>query len=101
MKSFTPGCCTKGIIGVIVTTMHYYGGYGYGFDPFFGVFHLVGTFVVVAIIIAVIMMVVRGGPRRWQRWSMHSALTILNERLAKGEIDEKEYAARKKALLEH
>lgn len=78
---------------------YYYGGYGLGFG-------VIGFIVHIAIIIAVIwvvLSVLRGlgmgrGHRRWM-WHAHSALSILNERFAKGEIDQKEYEERKKVLL--
>lgn len=72
--------------------------YGFGYDPFFGVSHILGSLLFAALVVFIIMAVVRGGPRRWQRWSSHSALSILNERFAKGEIDKAEYEERRKAL---
>ena len=73
-----------------------YGGYGF-FDPLMG---LVFTILVVVAVFACIR-IFFGGRRmhRWGMWQEHSAIAILNERFAKGEIDQKEYEERKKALL--
>jgi len=60
---------------------------------------------IIVAVIWVILALLRGsgmgrGNRRWM-WHTHSALSILNERFAKGEIDQKEYEERKKALMNH
>ncbi len=70
--------------------------YGYGYHPFFDIlWHIF----FIALIIWVIMMFFRGGPRRFHRWHSYSALSILNERFAKGEISKEEYEERRKVLL--
>ena len=87
--------------------MPYYYGYGdsgYGMGWEFGIF---GMIFHVLFIIAVIWLVVwllrglgmgRHGRRHWL-WESHAALSILNERFAKGEIDKAEYEERKRVLL--
>ena len=79
--------------------MHY-GYMGGGFDFWAGLEHIL----IVLLIIWVIVRLVAGP--RWRRgfggsgmWHAHSALTTLNERYAKGEIDKEEYEERKKTLL--
>ena len=78
--------------------------YGYG-NPFwgFGLLEVLWHVLLIALIVWVIMTIFGGGRhRRWRKWEMwhsHSALSILNERFAKGEIDQKEYEERKKALM--
>lgn len=89
--------------------MHYYGsGYGmgmggsmdYGFSIFGLIFHIIGWIIVIALIIWVVRMIFGGGRRhRYRMWQMHSALSILDERFAKGEIDKQEYEEKKKSLL--
>jgi putative membrane protein len=84
--------------------MMYYG-YGYpgmyGFGLFDGIVHFVFAILVIVAIVWVIRAVFGGGRhmRRWHRWQMHDALSTLNERYAKGEIDTKEYEERKKTLM--
>ncbi len=81
-----------------------YGHMGYmggGFDVWAGLGHLL----IVLLIVWIIIRIVRGP--RWHHgwrgdagmWHAHSALGILNERFAKGEIDKAEYEERKKTLL--
>jgi putative membrane protein len=77
--------------------------YGYGYYPYFGVFSgivhaifiIAAVFILIAVLRAFGMM---GRGRRWM-WHTHSALSILNERYARGEIDKAEYEERKKALM--
>jgi putative membrane protein len=77
--------------------------YGYpypGFGLLDGLWHLILLVLVVCFIIW-LLRGHRGG--RWHRmngmWQSHSALTILNERYAKGEIGKEEYEERKKTLM--
>jgi putative membrane protein len=77
--------------------------YHYGYGMGYGGFHVFGGLLVAALVIFCIFALLRvfglgRGRRRWM-WHAHSALTILNERFAKGEIDQKDYEERKKALL--
>lgn len=82
-----------------------YGHMGYmggGFDIWAGLGHLL----IVLLIVWVIMRLVaglRGHRGGWRNgpgmWHAHSAVGILNERYAKGEIDKAEYEERKKTLL--
>ena len=74
---------------------HMMGGYGFGYGPgFFGVGMMILFW---AIVIGAAVLVVRWLMER-DRTSRNSALDILKERLARGEIDPEEYEARKKAL---
>lgn len=76
----------------------------YGYPLVFGFLDFVGHVIVLAILILTIVLVTqwaRSGGRvgRWRNlWSAHTALTILNERYARGEITGEEYAERRKTL---
>jgi putative membrane protein len=82
---------------------HYYGDYGMGSGS--GFFDFLGHLILIVFVIWIVLMIVRrsrGGTGRWHSygmWQSHSALNILNERFAKGEIDQKDYEERKKVLL--
>lgn len=79
------------------------GWYGYGYGPMFGIFGGVMMVLWWALIITAIIALIR-----WVRWNAPgspghrghrgSAREILEERFAKGEIDEKEFERRKKVL---
>lgn len=74
---------------------HMMGGYGFGYGPgFFGVGMMILFW---AIIIGAAVLLARWFVER-DRTRGNSALDILKERLARGEIDPEEYEARKKAL---
>ncbi len=83
--------------------MGYYGygpmmGYEYGGGAWWG-WIIMALFW--AIIIAVVVMIVRRlghGHRRWHEGHGDSAIEILKERYAKGEIDKKEFEEKKKDL---
>lgn len=82
--------------------MGYYGnygpmmGYGYG-DPFGLIFTvLIGLFTAFAVIM-LIKWLVHGSKHAWREHEQ-SALDILKERYAKGEIDRKEFEEKKKDL---
>jgi len=87
--------------------------YGYGPMGYWGagdiVSHIIVAVVIIAIIIGVLRWVFWGGTgrhmRRMQRWQEmkgmlggNSALEILKERYAKGEIDKEEFDQKKKDL---
>ncbi len=80
--------------------------YGYG-GPGIAVFGGIMMILWWALIIIAIVAVIRwirwntpGGRGHHNGWRSSSALEILQERFAKGEIDEKEYERRKKVLEE-
>jgi uncharacterized membrane protein len=79
--------------------------YHYGFHPVFGFFdfvwHIAAIVFVVWLIVALVRMFGGGAGRnlRMRRWQMHSALGILDERYAKGEIGKEEYEERHKTLM--
>ena len=83
--------------------MQYYGGHGFGHEMSFGIF---GTLLHLALLIFAIWVIISllrgfgivGRGKHWH-WHTHPALSILNERFAKGEIDKAEYEERKKALM--
>ena len=82
--------------------MNYYGYHGFGFFGF--ALSAFWQILVVVFIVWLIFRIVRG-PRsgRWTHmhgiWQSHSAMNILNERFAKGEISKEEYEERKKTLM--
>lgn len=71
--------------------------YGYGLGSFF--LHMLGVFLVIALLILV-MRWCMGKPRHWRHFVQPSALEILKERYAKGEIDKKEFEEKRKDLLD-
>ena len=79
----------------------YYGSMGFGFWDF--AWHVL----IIVFIVWILLMIFRGGrwgrrmggPQMWDMWQSHSALSILNERFAKGEISKEEYEERKKTLM--
>jgi len=77
--------------------------YYFGFNPLFGFLDLIWHIALVFLVIWFIIWLFRGGRSRrmnmWHDWQAHSALSILNERFAKGEISKEEYEERKKTLL--
>ncbi len=70
-----------------------YGDYGIGH----AIFSIFWVFVLIAVIITAIRWM-RGKPVWHGRWGGNSALEILKERYAKGEIDKKEFEEKKKDL---
>jgi len=81
----------------------------YGYDMFYGLGHLLGSIFWIVVLVALILFVIRlmgGGrrhPRHWMGgapWMNQTALEILRERFAKGEISKEEYEERKKVLSE-
>ena len=89
--------------------MNYYGNYGgWGYGMGYGDFGLWTLFWHAIVVIFVVWLVLRiiFGRGSWRHrhhvhgmWKDQSAVGILDERFAKGEIDKAEYEERKKALL--
>lgn len=88
--------------------MNYYGNYGYGYGmgyEHFSALHFLGEVLLTVLIVWIIFRLIFGrrGLRRHGHshgmWKDQSAVGILDERFAKGEIDKAEYEERKKALL--
>jgi len=81
--------------------MGYWGGYnGYGMGGF-GFFSMILTVLFWVLIVALIIRLVKGSGhgRMWHSMGMgKTALDILKERYAKGEIDKKEFDEKKKDL---
>ncbi len=83
---------------------YYYPGYMMGYGGDFGIFHVVGgvlTFLFwLVIVVLVIRLIKRRGMFHDRRhiWMHSSALDILKERYAKGEIDKTEFESKKKDL---
>ena len=89
--------------------MGYYGGYGYGPYGMMGyggdwlapIFMLVFGVLAIMLIVALVRWIVGGGrywrARRGMMWNT-SAIDILKERYAKGEIDKKQFEEMKKDL---
>ena len=84
-------------------------GWGYGFHPIWGLvggfFSVVITIVVIVLLIKVVRAIFGHGHRGdWHHWRDDmrggSALEILRERYAKGEINKEEFESKKKDLME-
>jgi putative membrane protein len=73
-------------------------GYGYGFGGLFGLFMMVFWVFVIAAIVWLVLWV--GRSQGWRDDRVGSARRILEERLARGEIDAEEFRARRAALEE-
>lgn len=82
-------------------------GWDYGYGPMmgyhgFGAWGAIGTLfwlIIVVLAIVVLVRVLRGN-RNWQWHHESTALDIVKERYAKGEIDTAEFEEKKKALTE-
>jgi putative membrane protein len=82
-------------------------GYGYGGGPFWGMFPVMILFMVLlcVVIFYFARVTCAGGRQHWGPSSQtrddptHSALQILNERFARGEIQKQEYEEKKSAIL--
>ena len=87
--------------------MHYYGyGPGMGWGGGFGVLDVIWNVFWAIVLVAALVWLVRFAfghrhGRHWRRYldGTSSALEILNERFAKGEIHKEEYEERKRVLL--
>jgi putative membrane protein len=70
--------------------------------PFFGHWYVIFALVIYAVVIVlavwIVLWAIRIAPRRIRP---DNALNILNERFARGEIDQQEYETRKAALEGH
>lgn len=79
--------------------------YGYHSFGLFGLLLSTGAHIVLFLLFICFMVWLLRGHRgrRWHgmpgAWQSHSAITILNERYAKGEIGKEEYEERKKTIL--
>jgi putative membrane protein len=81
-------------------------GYGYGYPMMYGdygVMHAIFSIIWVVISITIIIAAIRWvrGKSPWHNhgnWCGNSALDILNERYAKGEINKQEFEEKKKDL---
>jgi len=73
---------------------------GYGFGWLGAIFGIVWAIILVLIIVGIIRWV-RGGPYGHHRhfFNENTALTILKERYARGEIDKEEFESKKKDLI--
>lgn len=88
--------------------MNYDGSWGYGFNPVWGfigtIFSIIITIIVIVLIIKAVKAIfggrVRGDWHHWRDRMGGGALEMLRERYAKGEIDQEEFEARKKVLME-
>lgn len=90
--------------------MRYYPGYmydmmGYGYGGYgFSIFHLIGGILIALFWVIVVILIIRLIRRRnlldgrRHVWMHESALDILKERYAKGEIDREEFEQKKKDL---
>ena len=78
--------------------MNYYNNMGYGYSPFEFVFHALIWILVIAIIIKLFRKSKWHGMNHENWLGGKSALDILNERYAKGEINKLEYEEKKADL---
>jgi len=76
--------------------MDFFGGYSWFGLLLFGLAFLI----IVILIITGIFLLIRYSKKEQQRFSSNRSLEILQERFAKGEIDEDEYRRRKEVLEE-
>ncbi len=68
-------------------------------SPFMVIGHAFSILIWIFVIIMILKLVKRKGTGHWEGWGSHkSALGILRERFAKGEISKDEYEERKKVL---
>lgn len=79
-------------------------GYGYGYDNWgplgflFGIFWIAVLIVVLVLLIRWVRSARHGGSPPYRTGEHHSAMSILKERYAKGEIDRKEFEEKKKDI---
>jgi putative membrane protein len=74
--------------------------YGQGLStPFMVIGHAFSILIWIFVIIMILKLVKRRGTGHWEGWGSHkSAMGILRERFAKGEISKDEYEERKRVL---
>lgn len=69
----------------------------------FGLLSFIVHVLIIVLVIWLVLWLLRGGRRGRMgmhgMWQAHSALNILNERFAKGDITKEDYEERKKALM--
>jgi putative membrane protein len=70
----------------------------YGLNPLYSVLSIVWIIIVIALIFAIIRWIRRGGRGAWHQRDGHTALDILKERYAKGEINKAEFEEKKKDI---
>lgn len=75
-------------------------GMGWGGWGIFGAFHMLLWWVLIIVGIAVLLKWLFGGSSRQERARENSALDILKERYARGEIGKEEFEERKRGLTD-
>jgi putative membrane protein len=73
-------------------------GYGYGNNMMGGVFGMIIPIIIIAIVVFAIYKLLQNNNTK-NIGTRDNSLDILNERLARGEINEEEYNSKKNALL--
>lgn len=77
--------------------------YNYGFEPFHTIGSAISVIFWILVIIFILKLVKRGkrGNMHWEGWGEHkTAIGLLRERFAKGEISKEEYEEKKRVLSE-
>jgi len=83
---------------------HRFGGYPMDFMGAFSIWNLlligIVGLVILALVIVGVILLLRKDQKNRQSFSTNRSLEILQERFAKGEIDEQEYRSRKAVIVE-